>query len=137
MIPKLKRQLQKRKAQTHERIDPINWSGQSPMIVPPAIRYELSEKQQAISAGGIGVVLEVIKTLGVRKAINEHLTLLKLHLPYDEADHVLNMALNLLAGGTCLDHLEEIRNDQAWLNAFGAQRIPTPTTVGVLCRRFH
>ena len=67
----------------------------------------------------------------------EHLTLLKLHLPYDEADHVLNMALNLLAGGTCLDHLEEIRNDQAWLNAFGAQRIPDPTTAGDFCRRFH
>ena len=41
------------------------------MIDPPAIRYELSEKQQAISAGGIGVVLEAIKTLGVREAINE------------------------------------------------------------------
>lgn len=137
MISKLRRQLQKRKAQTHERVDPINWSGQSPMIDPPAIRYELSEKQQAISAGGIGVVLEAIKTLGVREAINEHLTLLKLHLPYDEADHVLNIALNLLAGGTCLDHLEEIRNDQAWLNAFGAQRIPDPTTAGDFCRRFH
>lgn len=62
--------------------------------------------------------------------------MLKLHLPYDEADHVMNIAFNLLAGGDCLEHLEDRRCDEAYLNAVGAQRIPDPTTAGDFFRRF-
>jgi hypothetical protein len=43
--------------------------------------------------------------------------LLKVHLPYHESDHVLNIAYNLLAGGARLDHLELLRNDEAYLDA--------------------
>lgn len=136
MKSKLKRQLAKRKVRTQQRIDPGNWSGQSPMINPPAIKYEFAEKQQAISAGGIGTILQVVKRLNLREAIKRRVSLLKIHLPYDEADHVLNIALNLLAGGTCLDHIEDRRTDEAFLNALGAQRIPDPTTAGDFCRRF-
>ena len=35
--------------------------------------------------------------------INQHVNVLKLYRPYSESDHVLNMAYNLLAGGTCLE----------------------------------
>ena len=59
-----------------------------------------------------------------------------MHLPYSEADHVLNIAYHLLAGGTCLEHLELRRKDEAHLNALGAERIPDPTTAGDFCRRF-
>ena len=47
-----------------------------------------------------------------------------------------NIALNLLAGGTCIEHLEHRRNDEASLDALGAERIPDPTTAGDFCRRF-
>lgn len=57
-------------------------------------------------------------------------------MPYSESDHVLNIAYNLLAGGTCLEHLELRRQDEGYLNALGAQRIPDPTTAGDFCRRF-
>lgn len=106
------------------------------MIGTPAIKYELADKQQAISAGGVGTIMQLIQQLKLRKQINQAIPLLKLHLPYDEADHVLNIALNLLAGGSCLDHLELRRTDEAFLNALGAERIPDPTTAGDFCRRF-
>ena len=64
------------------------------------------------------------------------LQLLKIHLPYHESDHVLNIAYNLLAGGACLEHLELLRNDEGYLDALGARRIPDPTTAGDFCRRF-
>ena len=67
---------------------------------------------------------------------NRRLNLFKIYLPYAESDHVLNIAYNLLAGGTCLEHLELRRNDETWLDALGAQRIPDPTTAGDFCRRF-
>jgi hypothetical protein len=118
------------------RIDKGNWTGQSPMIDPPAIEYEMADRVQAVSVGGIGVVQELAKRLDLAETINRHCPIFKLRLPYSEADHVLNIAYNLLAGGCCLDHLEVRRTDEAYLNALGAQRIPDPTTAGDFCRRF-
>jgi hypothetical protein len=62
---------------------------------------------------------------------------LKFHFPYHESDHVLNIAYNILAGGTRLEHLELRRNDEVYLDALGARRIPDPTTAGDFCRRFN
>ena len=82
------------------------------------------------------MIHQVVKALELDKALNQHLNLLKIYMPYSESDHVLNIAYNLLAGGTCLDHLELRRNDEVYLNALGAQRVPDPTTAGDFCRRF-
>jgi hypothetical protein len=41
----------------------------------------------------------LVQKLGLDQAIDRHLDLLKIHLPYHESDHVLNIAYNLLAGG--------------------------------------
>lgn len=106
------------------------------MIAPPGARYELAEKQQAVACGGLGMILDLVRATGLRDAINRAAPVLKVHAPYDEADHVLNIALNLLCGGTCLEHLEERRQDEAHLDALGAPRIPDPTTAGDFCRRF-
>lgn len=136
MQRKRQRQLEKRKRRAKKRIDKANWNGQSPMIDPPTIHYELAERTQAIAAGGLGVVQELVRQLGVAESINRVCPIFKFHLPYSEADHVLNVAYNLLAGGTCLEHLELRRSDEAYLDALGAQRIPDPTTAGDFCRRF-
>ncbi len=74
--------------------------------------------------------------LGLAEMINRSVPVFKRYLPYSESDHVLNVAYNLLAGGTCLDHLELRRNDEVYLDALGVQRIPDPTTAGDFCRRF-
>lgn len=105
------------------------------MIAPPRAKYELAEKQQAVACGGLGVILELIDQTGLREQISRAVSVFKLYAPYDEADHVLNIALNLLAGGTCLEHLEQRRNDEAYLDALSAPRIPDPTTAGDFCRR--
>jgi hypothetical protein len=74
--------------------------------------------------------------LDLAREIDERVHLFKLHLPYHESDHVLNLAYNALCGGQCLEDLELRRQDEAYLNALGATRIPDPTTAGDLCRRF-
>ena len=63
--------------------------------------------------------------------------LLKIHLPYHESDHVLNFAFNALCDGTCLEDLELRRQDEVYLDAVNARRIPDPTTAGDFCRRFQ
>jgi hypothetical protein len=133
---KVRKQLQKRNRKLKQRISVENGVWQSPMIQPSRTKLELAERQQAVGCGGIAVIMELVNQLALRKSINESASVFKLHLPYDEADHVLNIALNLLAGGSCLEHLEHRRNDEAYLDTLGAERIPDPTTAGDFCRRF-
>ena len=106
------------------------------MISASNIHYEIADRTRAISAGGIGMIHQMVKWLQLDKVMNRAVPLFKIYLPYCESDHILNIAYNLLAGGTCLDHLELRRNDEVYLNALGATRIPDPTTAGDFCRRF-
>src|SRR4051812_1631643 len=106
------------------------------MMTASNIHYEIADRTCAISPGGIGAIHLLAQKLGLVRDINENLHLLKRHLPYFESDHVLNIAYNLLAGGQRLEHIEVRRNDEVYLDALGAQRIPDPTTAGDFCRRF-
>lgn len=137
MNTKIRRQLKARKRRIEKRLDKSRFPDACPVISASNIDYQIAEKTQAIAAGGIGMIQLLVKRLGLDKAINEQLGLFKLYLPYSESDHVLNIAYNLLAGGTCLEHIELRRNDENYLNALGAQRVPDPTTSGDFCRRFN
>src|SRR6516162_11318543 len=106
------------------------------MITASNIQYELADRVGGLAAGGIGAMLLLARRTGLIATIDQKLRLLKRHLPYHESDHVLNIAFNILAGGHKLEHLELRRNDEVYLNALGAQRIPDPTTAGDFCRRF-
>jgi hypothetical protein len=101
------------------------------------IHYEWSDRDRSLAAGGQGAIHLLARRTGLIDAIDEKLILLKKHLPYHESDHVLSIAYNILAGGTCLEDLELRRNDEAYLDALGAVSIPDPTTAGDFCRRFR
>src|SRR5690348_6356658 len=100
------------------------------------IHYEMSDKARGIAPGGIGAIHLLAQRTGLVHDIDQGLHLLKRHLPYHESDHVLNIAYNLLAGGSRLEHIEVRRNDEVYLDALGTERIPDPTTAGDFCRRF-
>jgi hypothetical protein len=108
----------------------------APMMSAANIHYEYAERARGLSAGGIGAVFLLAQRIGLVKEIDSNLHLLKRHLPYHESDHVLNIAFNILAGGTRIEHLELRRNDEVYLDALGAGRLPDPTTEGDFCRRF-
>jgi hypothetical protein len=131
------RQLNRRKRRILRRIE--NKPGverHQPMMAASNIHYEIAEKVRGIAPGGIGAIHLLSRKLGLVHDIDEGLHLLKRHLPYHESDHVLNIAYNLLAGGSRIEHLEVRRNDEVYLDALGAERIPDPTTAGDFCRRF-
>ena len=106
------------------------------MLSTRVIDYDVSLRDRAIVHGGIGLIHTLAQKVGLPQAIDERLHLLKVHLPYHESDHVLNIAYNTLCHGTCLQDIELRRNDDAFLDALGTQRIPDPTTAGDFCRRF-
>ena len=106
------------------------------MFASDTIDFEVSERISAISCGGIGLVHKLVKKIGFDQVIDENLHLLKLHKPYHESDHVLNMVYNIVCGGQCLEDIELLRNNPAYLDALAAERIPDPTTAGDFLRRF-
>jgi len=107
-----------------------------PVLKGDGILYELAEKTKAIACGGIGAIHRMVRQLGLPKRIDEAVELLKLHHPYHESDHVLNIAYNTLCGGQVLEDIEIRRNDRVFLDALGTESIPDPTTAGDFCRRF-
>lgn len=131
------KKLVKRKKKISKKLKKRNWADQAaPMFKASNIHYEMDGRLQGISHGGIGLIHMLAQKSGLLKEIDNKLELLKRHLPYHESDHVANMAYNILAGGSCLQDIELLRNDDAWLNALGAQIIPDPTTAGDFLRRF-
>ena len=137
MNANIRQQLDKRKRRILRRLNKFNVQGlEQPMFTASNIHYEISERDRGIGHGGIGVMHALVRRLGLIEAIDRRLVLFKFHLPYHESDHVLNLAYNALCEGTCLEDIELRRNDEAFLDALGARRIPDPTTAGDFCRRF-
>ena len=129
--------LRNRKARIERRLGVRPWSDQpQPMLRGGNLRYEMAARAGAVGCGGLGAIHTLVQRLGLVKDIDTHLHLLKVHLPYHESDHVLNVAYNILAGGVRLEDIELRRQDENFLNGLGAQRIPDPTTAGDFTRRF-
>ena len=127
----------RRKRRIARRLAPRTWTAQPrPMYRASNIQYAHSDRVRGLGSGGIGAMHRLALHTGLVEAIDRHVEVLKVHLPYHESDHVLGIAYNVLCGGTCLQDIEERRQDEVYLDALGAQRIPDPTTAGDFCRRF-
>jgi hypothetical protein len=106
------------------------------MFTAANFHYEIADRTRGLAHGGIGAIHALARNIGLIDAIDDRLHLLKIHLPFHESDHVLNFAYDVLCEGTCLQDIELRRNDEVFLDALGARRIPDPTTAGDFCRRF-
>jgi Transposase DDE domain group 1 len=127
----------RRKRRIERRLRPRTWTAQAtPMYTASHIQYEHSDRVHGLASGGIGAMHRLAQSTGLVAALDQQVDVLKVHLPYHESDHVLGIAYNVLCGGTCLQDIERRRQDEVYLDALGAQRIPDPTTAGDFCRRF-
>ena len=128
--------LASRKRRIAARIRHDHRPSEVPLLAASNIHYELSARDRGIACGGIGAVHLLARQSGLIANLDRKLHLLKIHQPYHESDHVLAITYNIIAGGTCLEDLELLRQDEGFLDALGATRIPDPTTAGDFCRRF-
>src|SRR5262249_8421910 len=92
---------------------------------------------KGLRCAGLGLFQLLTQRLKLADALDARVRLLKRHVPYFESDHILNLAFNFLAGGKTLQDVELLRNNENYLDALGAQRIPDPTTAGDFLRRFE
>jgi hypothetical protein len=129
--------LRRDKRNLDKRLERKQYADQpKPMFKGGKIVFEMAERVRAIGYGGIGAVHSLVRRLKLDRAINESVELLKFHVPYHESDHVLNIAYNVLSGGTAMEDIERLRNDETYTDGLGAERIPDPTTAGDFLRRF-
>ena len=131
------KRLRQCKRNLRKRLAPKRWDDQADPMFRPANRvYEMSGRAKGISCGGIGAMATMVESLGLPARINRVVKVLKRHLPYHESDHTMNMVYNILSSGTCLEDIEIGRNDENYMDALSAERIPDPTTAGDFLRRF-
>ena len=133
-----RKRLEKRKRRINKRLGNMSREDPgTPVFTASNIQYELAERGGGTACGGVGLAHTLVQRTGLAEAIDRDLQLLKIHRPYQESDHVLNIAYNILTGGTCLEDLELRRKNEHYLNGLGAETIPDPTTAGDFCRRFE
>jgi len=129
--------LADRKARIDGRLDAARQRECSrPLVEGRNLHYEVAGRVQATGLGGIGLIHEFVRSLGLAEALDRHVDVLKRHFPYHESDHILTLTYNLLTGGTCIEDIERLRQDVCFLEAIGAERVPDPTTAGDFLRRF-
>jgi len=61
------------------------------MLGSGTVAYEVGGNVDATCFGGMAAVHRLVTRLGLPERINNELRLLKVHLPYHESDHVLNL----------------------------------------------
>lgn len=141
MKPKVRRQWERGKRKILDRLEPLiggtdpRQPGRAEFSGPRPI-YELASRTRAVACGGIAAIHDLVRRLRLPEMIDGALCVLKRARPYQDSDHVLNIAYNLLCGGRVLDDIEVRRNDATFLDALGTRAIPDPTTAGDFCRRF-
>jgi hypothetical protein len=132
----IRNRIESRKRRVARRLDKFKHSEDlsQPMLRGGAIRYELAGRAVGTACGGGGLMHQLVRELKLAEAIDARLQLFKIHLPYHESDHVLNLAYNALCDGRCLEDLELRRQDEAYLNLLGAARIAELTFRCATCR---
>lgn len=103
-LARRKRRIEKRLQAARDSRFVRMMSGAPPVLSSAGLRYELADKTQAIVYGGVPLMLRVARESGLMEAIDSGVPILKWRCPYYESDHVLNLAMNALCEGTCLEH---------------------------------
>ena len=87
------------------------------------------------SFGGLPLVMETFRALGLPQAIEKHLPILQRQGKYREADYVESFVSLFAAGGDCVDDFELLREDEE-LKKLGLQ-VPSPEAVRCFLNAFH
>jgi hypothetical protein len=96
-MSKAKRELRRRLEREQRAISARLAAAVAPNLAGPVlgranIGYELSERSRGTAHGGMGMIARVVAEVGLADEIDRSVRLLKMHRPYHESDHVLNIA---------------------------------------------
>lgn len=87
------------------------------------------------SFGGLPLVMETFRALGLPQSIRKHLSVLQRQGKYQETDYVESFVSVFAGGGDCVDDFELLRSDEG-LKKLGL-RVPSPEAVRYFLNAFH
>jgi len=87
------------------------------------------------SFGGLPLLMETFRALGLPQAIGKHLSVLRRPGTYEEADYRESFLSLFAVGGECLDDFRRLRSDAA-LEKLGLQ-VPSPGAARFFLNAFH
>ena len=85
---------------------------------------------------GLVLVRQLIERLGVARAIDAGVRVLRRCKWYRESDHILTLVYSMLSGGSKLQDVNRLGQDDALKRVLGSDRIPHATTIGKFLWRF-
>jgi hypothetical protein len=87
--------------------------------------------------GGLVLIEELVHRLRVKETIEETVSVKKRQRGYQESEHIMSLVYNLIGGGSCLDDLNMLREDEETKTVIQQEAIPHATTAGDFLRAFH
>lgn len=100
-------------------------------------KVEIRESSQKLTShSGLYLVEQFVKRLGVREELDECIRAKQRERGYDESQSILSLAYSMIAGGDCLDDVDQLRHDETLLQLLGEEQSPHSTTEGDFLRRF-
>ena len=100
-------------------------------------KFNISFRDTTLSShAGLVLVKEFASALAVPQIINSELSVKTRRRGYSEAEAVMGMVYNLVAGGEHLSDLEVLRGDPGTKELLGVEEIIAPQTAGEHLRKF-
>ena len=102
---------------------------------PPVVVQE-HHGAPLLNCSGLVLVRQLIERLGVARAIDAGVRVLRRCKWYRESDHILTLIYSMLSGGSKLQDVNRLGQDDALKRVLGSDRIPHATTIGKFLWRF-
>jgi len=95
------------------------------------------ERNDSSPFGGLSLATALVRSIGLGRAVDRAVKILKERRPYSESDHVLTQVYNLYIGGSSIEDISYLQCSESARRILGARRLPDPTTAGDFLRRFN
>ena len=107
-----------------------------PPYTNPRVVVEEHHGAPLLNCSGLVLMRQLMERLGVARAIDAGVRVLRRCKWYRESDHVVTLIYNILSGGSTLQDSERLCQDEALKRVLGSDRIPHATTLGKFLWRF-
>ena len=107
-----------------------------PQYTNPPVVVQEHHGAPLLNCSGLVLMRQFMERLGVARAIDAGVRVLRRCKWYRESDHILTLIYSMLSGGSKLQDVNRLGQDDALKRVLGSDRIPHATTIGKFLWRF-
>ena len=107
-----------------------------PPYTNPRVVVEEHHGAPLLNCSGLVLMRQLMERLGVARAVDAGVRVLRRCKWYGESDHILTLVYSMLSGGSKLQDVNRLGQDDALKRVLGSDRIPHATTIGKFLWRF-